>query len=215
MPGGRSRQGRGLLTTGRRALPGKLQAATAHQARVALGAGQHARSIVQQRAGGVRLKHAHGRDGERFDVPHHVAEVVVIVVPGRQAEDRGRGRRRGMDRAVEIEERRIGQGLPTLVGADQADAAFPELGPFGAVALASRSKALGRRLGRQSSGLLVRHGVQRLGYDTGDLSQPERPAGAGGRHGVLADEPVVAQRWAFGFQIACADEFGDQGDAAG
>ena len=42
--------------------------------------------------GDVRLKKAEDRNHEGLDIPHHVAIVIMVVVPGRQTEDRGRRR---------------------------------------------------------------------------------------------------------------------------
>jgi hypothetical protein len=134
--------------------------------------------------GGLGLDEGQDRDREGLDVPHHVAVIVVIVVPGRQTEDRGRRARRGVDRAVEIEERRVGQGLPARLGADQPDPAFPDLVPGRAVLGADDVEAVVPRLGDHATGLLVGSAVQGAGHEAGDLAQAvgrprPRPEGVG------------------------------------
>ena len=66
---------------------------------------------------------------ERLDVPHHVAVVVVVVLPGASPKIEVDCRRGRMDRCVQVEEGGIGQRLPALVGTDQADPPLPELLP--------------------------------------------------------------------------------------
>ena len=89
VPSGGSRQGRGLLPGARRAFPGELQTAASENHRIAFGALKMSRPIVKERLCRLGLKHTERRDGESLDVPHHVTEIVVIIMPGRQAEDRG------------------------------------------------------------------------------------------------------------------------------
>ena len=89
MPRGGARQ-RSRFLSGRCALPGELKASSAPQPRVADGVGKAARSVVENAFGDVRLQQAEDRNHEGLDVPHHVAIVIVVVMPSRETEDRGR-----------------------------------------------------------------------------------------------------------------------------
>ena len=82
--------------------------------RIAGRARKIADAVVEDALGRVRLQKAEDRNDERLDVPHHVAVVVVVVVPGREAEDRGRCGRRDVRRAEQVKESGVGERLPTL-----------------------------------------------------------------------------------------------------
>ena len=80
---------RGRFLPGWCALPGKLKTPSAAQPRIANGVGKRARSVVENAFGDVRLQEAEDRNDEGLDVPHHVAIVVVVIMPSRETEDRG------------------------------------------------------------------------------------------------------------------------------
>ena len=85
-----------FLSRGRRALPRKLQASPAAQAGVAGGASYVAASVIENTLRDVGLQETERRNNERFDVPHHMAIIIVVVVPGRETEDGGRSGRGDM-----------------------------------------------------------------------------------------------------------------------
>ncbi len=118
-----------------------LEAAPAHQAGVAMGGLKRPGAVVQQALGRPRLQHRERRDAERLDVPHHVPIVVVIVMPSREAEDRGRSRRRDVGGAHQIVEGGVRHRLPALIGADKSDPPVPQVRPDGPVALAQLVEA--------------------------------------------------------------------------
>jgi hypothetical protein len=194
VPGRRAGQGRGLLAERRRAFPGILRAGPSHHLGVGVGSGEVAETVVQQRRGRLRLNQGQDRDREGLDVPHHVAVIVVIVVPGGQTKDRSRGARRGVDRAVEIEERRVGQGLPARLGAEQLDPPFPQLVPRGAVLGPDDLESVVARLGGHAARLLVGPAVQGAGHEAGDLAQAIGRSGAG-PESVGRDQSRGIERW--------------------
>ena len=154
-----------------------------------------------------------GWQAEGLDVPHHVAVVVVVVVPLGEPEDRGARWRRCVDRPVEVEEGRIGQALPKIVVGIDDDAPFPQLLPFVTVLLADPVEALGSRLAGQSGRLAVRVMVEDARHDRRDLTQAVgavRPSPA----------PVLRREAAFdapiehlALDICLARQLGHMGDA--
>src|SRR5690242_7002136 len=96
-------------------------------------------------------------------------EVIVIVVPNGQPEDRGRRRRRRMYGAVQIEERRVCKLLPALLRANQANTTLPKFSPCRAVLVAQRFEAIEFRFGDEAASLIVRLIVHHAANDAGDL----------------------------------------------
>ena len=151
VPCPRAGQRRLLLAARRVALPGKLQPPVAVQLGVGARGGERAAAIVEHRPRGIRLREQQRRDGERLDVPHHMAVVVVVIGPLGQPED-GRARPgRGMDGGLQIEERRVGKRLPTAIRPEQMHPALPQLRPcrliLRGVARRNRDRARGRQGG--------------------------------------------------------------------
>ncbi len=176
-PGGaRAGAGRGLLAGRWRRFPREPQALEAVHPGVVADLVQMAAAEVEQRLGRRRLQHAQQRRREGVDVPHDVAEVVVIVPPGREAEDRGGRRRGGMHRGVQIVEPGVGQGLPLGVGAHQPDAAAPDFGPGVPIALPQRVEAEFHGADQQAQGVRVRLVVHQGGHEAGHLAEADRTA---------------------------------------
>ena len=82
------------------ALPRILRAAITVRSSVLASSVEPIDPVVQQRSCRIRLREQQGRHGERLDVPHHMATVVVVIGPICEPEHRGATRRRGMGGGV-------------------------------------------------------------------------------------------------------------------
>ena len=121
------------------------------------GVGSGSRASAWAASGARRSSGGHR---ERLDVPHHVAVVVVVVRPVGQPEERGAGQRRGMDRAEQVEDARIGDGLPAMVGSRRSRCGRARAPARRRGSPPQCRKAAFGTEGGESSGLLVRPRVR-------------------------------------------------------
>ena len=97
--------------------------------------------------------------------------VVVVRRPVGEAEQRSAGQRRGMGRAQQVEEARVGDRLPSTIGSLDLDPAPPQLRPGLAVRAPQAVETVLRAQGGDPSGLLVRAGVRQVRHDRGDQAE--------------------------------------------
>ena len=178
-----------LLASRGSGLPRELHPLTAQHPGVIPRRGQPALAELQHGGRRPRLQKTQRRNGERVHVPHHMAEIIVVVPPGREAVDRGRRRRSVVDGTVQIEDGRIGHRLPSGLRAEQPDPSLPQLAPGLAIAAAQFVEAELPRDGDHAHGVPVRLAVHHRRHEAGQGLEAEppsllRPLRIGGRQGT-------------------------------
>ena len=162
-----------LFAVERSARPWELQPPIPIQSRIAARGVKALVAVVEQRVRRLGIRQQDRRERERFDVPHHLAAVVVVVGPVRETEHRGAEERSRMRRRVHVVEGSVGECLPATSRADELDAASPQIVPCLAVlltkAVESELRADGRHSRRLAMGLAVTLARDERGNRSDDL----------------------------------------------
>ena len=162
-----------LFAVERSARPGQLQPPITVQSGIAARGVKPLVAVVEQRVRRPGVRQQDRWEHERFDVPHHLAAVVVVVGPVRETEHRGTEERSRMRRRVHVVERGVGERLPATSRADELDAAAPQIVPCLAVlltkAVESELRADGCHSRRLAMGLAVTLARDERGNRSDDL----------------------------------------------
>ena len=204
---------RRLLPRQRRRLPRELQPLPPRQPRIGPRRGQATRPEIQHRPRRLRLRKQQRRHAERVDVPHHMAVVVVIVMPGGQAEDRRRGRRSRMGRGIQVEEGRVDDLLVKRRGALHYDTSLPEVGPGRAITLTKGVETRRLRSSDASDSFLIRTVVEDGRHHGDELPQADRLIRSSAPTVFAAQRAGAIPSLRHGAFRLGSDDIGRQGDS--